>query len=117
MAQVWPITLQDRLNEESFGIDKGDTLIRSDMDVGPQKVRRRFTKGIDTISGSITLTTAQYNIFESFYDTTLNGGALTFEYNHPVTEVLTEFRFKGAPQYKSIGGGNYVASFAWEIVP
>lgn len=117
MSISWPISLQELLSEQNFGITVGDTVLRSDMDIGPQKLRRRFTKGIDTFSASIYLTQAQYITFDAFFKTTLNGGVEVFEFDHPITQVLTEFRFVGVPQYSSIGGGNYTASFTWEELP
>jgi PPE-repeat protein len=117
MAQIWPATLQQLLSEASFGIAVGDTILRTDMDVGHAKTRRRFTKGVDIFTGSIYLTLAQYDFFMAFFNTTLNGGSLTFTFNHPLTQVPTDFRFKGAPSISSIGGGNLTASFTWEKIP
>lgn len=114
MAQIWPITLQQILSEANFSYEIADTALRSDMDIGPQKVRRRYTKGINQLSGSIYLTTAQYSIFYNFYNTTLAGGVLTFEFDHPITGVNTEWRFKGPARVSSIGGGNFTVDFSWE---
>ncbi len=113
----WPSTLQQCLSADNFGIAKGATTIRSDMDIGPQKVRRRFTKGVDTYSASIYLTNAQYLIFENYYDVTLNGGATPLIFPHPITQVPTIFRFKDEPQYRPIGGLNWTVSFTWEKLP
>lgn len=117
MAETWPISLQSKLNEDSFGLNPGDTTIRSDMDVGPAKVRRRMTKATDTLTCSIDVTTGEYSTFMLFYDTTLNGGVNRFDFDHPITGVPTEFRFAGPPQIRSIGGGNFRVSMAWEILP
>jgi hypothetical protein len=117
MAQAWPAQLQQCLSEQNFGIQKGSTVLRSDMDIGPQKVRRRFTKGVDTLTGSIYLTAEEYEIFEAFYETTLAGGTLPFEFNHPITGVLTVFRFNSEPTYASLGGGSFTVSFGWEKLP
>ncbi len=117
MAQSWPGTLQELLSEANFGISIGDTAIRSDMDVGPNKVRRRFTRGVDTYTASIYLTSAQYVIFDAFFKTTLNGGVLSFDFNHPITGDLKEFRFVGTPKYSSLGGGQFTVTFDWEEMP
>ncbi len=116
MAVAWPSTLQDLINEQGFALNKGETVLRSDVDVGPNKVRRRFTRPIDTMSGVINLTSVQYEDFEFFFDTETNGGTLPFEFNHPITGVLTLFRFTGPVNYRSIGGGNFQVSMAWEIL-
>lgn len=117
MAEMWPSTLQQLLSEASFGIEEGDTTIRSEVDVGLAKVRRRFTKGVDRYSASIYLTVDQYTTFKNFFNVTLNGGVLTFNFNDPITQELSEYRFVGAPQYSSLGGGNFTASFTWEKIP
>lgn len=117
MAQAWPGTLQQLLSEANFGIAKGETTIRSDMDIGPKKVRRRFTKGVDIFTASIYLTVTQFTLFETFYDTTLSGGSLPFTFNHPITGVATDFRFASEPVYRSIGGGNFTVDFNWEKLP
>ena len=117
MAQQWPVGLQQLLSEANFGEQDQDTTIRTEMDVGPAKVRRRFTRGVETYTGSIYLTVSQYTLFKSFFNTTLNGGVLPFTFNHPITQVPTDFRFVGTPQYNSIGGGNFTTVFTWEALP
>lgn len=117
MAQVWPSTLQQLLSEASFSYEIADTALRTDMDIGPQKVRRRFTKSVNSLTGSIYLTIAEYNTFYTFYNTTLNGGILPFEFNHPITQELKEWRFKGPAKISSIGGGNFMVDFSWEELP
>lgn len=114
MAQLWPTSLQQKLSEANFSYEIADTALRTDMDIGPQKVRRRFTRGINSLTGSIYLTTSEYTQFYNFYNTTLNGGVLTFEFNHPITQDLKEWRFKGPARVSSIGGGNFTVQFSWE---
>jgi hypothetical protein len=114
MAQSWPGTLQDKLSEANFSYTIEDTALRSDMDIGPQKVRRRFTKPINSLTGSIYLTSLEYTTFYNFYNTTLDGGTLPFEFNHPITNELKEWRFKGPSRVSSIGGGNFIVDFTWE---
>jgi hypothetical protein len=117
MAVAWPGTLQQLLSEANFGLEIGETVLRSDMEVGPQKVRRRFTHPINKFSASIYLTTAQYSIFYEFFNTDLNGGALSFNFDHPITQVESEFRFRSPPKISSIGGGQFMATFEWEEIP
>jgi hypothetical protein len=117
MAETWPPTLQDKLNEEAFSFTHGETKLRSDMDVGPAKVRRRYTKSVDPISCTIDVTQGEYSDFDYFYRTTLNGGVNQFTFDHPITGVPTDFRIVGTPQTRSIGGGNFRVSMQWEILP
>lgn len=115
MAQAWPSGFQDRLNVESFQFAIGDTLIRSEMETGPKKVRRRFTKAIDKFSCSMTLTRSQYATFRNFYDVTLNAGSLPFTYKHPLTDVNTDFIFSKTPTLTMLGGTHVVLNMEWEL--
>ena len=116
MPVNWPSGLQQLLNEDNFGNDFGDTTIRSDMDVGPAKVRRRTTRPIDSITNSINLTTAQYTTLKNFYNTDLNGGVNTFYFIHPITAVQVIARFTSPPKIRSLGGGQFRANMTWEIL-
>jgi hypothetical protein len=113
----WPTTLQTLWSEANFGLDAGDSSIRSEMDFGPNKVRRRTTVAIDRFSGSIYLTTAQYTIFKNFFNVSLNRGTNTFYFNHPIEEDQRVFRFIGSYRITSIGAGNFILNFTWEEIP
>lgn len=117
MAAQWPTSLQQFFSEENFGFTIGDTTVVSDNDIGPKKRRRRFSRSVDRMTASIFLTTAQYSVFRSFFDTTLAGGVLAFEFPHPITGVLTEFKFEPEPQIVSLGGGQFRVSFTLEVQP
>ena len=116
MAVPWPVSLQQIVNSDGFAFSYGETAIRTSMDIGPAKVRRRFTKPIDTLRVTINLTTSEQEDLYFFYNTDLNGGVTTFELDHPITGDLTVFRFTSAPQVTHLGGGNFRASMEWEIV-
>ncbi len=114
---VWPATLQDKLNADSFQFSFGETSIRTEMDIGPAKVRRRFTAPIDQVRCSIDMTSDQYEDLYYFFNTTLNGGVNTFTFNHPVTQTSTTWRFTAPPSVSYLGGGNYRAEMSWEVIP
>lgn len=117
MSVAWPALLQSVVNEESFSFIIGETSIRSDMEVGPAKVRRRFTKSVDGLTCSINLTQSEFQTFYDFYDIDLNGGTKVFSFIHPVTQVLSDFRFTKAPNMRSLGGGNFRVVMEWEQMP
>lgn len=114
MAIPWPSQLQQLVNEQSFSYKFGETVIRSDVDIGPKKLRRRFTRPINTATVSIDLTVAEYNIFYNFFFTTLNAGVTPFELPHPITGVLKQWRFLEPPDIRPIGGVNFTANMQWE---
>lgn len=117
MAEVWPVALQQLLNESSFGYSFGETTIRSKNDTGLDKVRRTSTRPIDKISATINITVAQFSVLKTFYDTTINGGVTRFSFNHPITGVSSEYRFLSPPQLRSIGGSNFITTLEWEVMP
>ena len=118
MAAIpWPSTLNNLLEQDGFQLALGDTTIRSSMDVGPAKVRRRFTNGVDTLSGTLRILFSEYSALKHFYDVTLNGGVEKFSTVHPVTGVLAEFRFVSPPSFRPLGGGYWSVSMNWEELP
>jgi len=112
---VWPATLQDKLNVGGFTYEFGETTVESTMDTGPKKKRRRFTHGIDTVAASIDLDFDDYTTFETFYKTTLNGGVNTFYYDHPLTQVQETWRMGGV-KITPIGGRRFNVSMVWELM-
>lgn len=119
MPATWPAQLQDLLNTEGFSYDIGTTTIRTEMDIGPAKVRRRMTKSVDNISAVIFVNESQYSDLYYFFDTTLNGGVGTFNFLHPITQATIEARFIEAPSYTPVGSGGimFKASMKWEVMP
>lgn len=116
---AWSLALPQTINVDSFGADIGDTVLRSDMDVGPAKTRRRATKSVDVYTVLMDLTIAQYQVLYDFFDIDLNGGTTTFSFTNPLTGDLEEFRMFGPPKVrpKAGGGTTYVASMIWERMP
>lgn len=113
----WPVGLQQRLNADDFSVKFGDTTIRTDMDVGPAKVRRRLTDGVDTYSCSILLDIDDWDTLKDFYKTTLAGGSLPFLFTDPFTSMNDPFRFAAPPEAKPMGGRIFRISMVWERLP
>jgi hypothetical protein len=68
------------------------------MDAGPPKARRRFTAGFRMVGGSLALTHAQRATLDAFFLDTLEGGALPFDWVHPITSEPATFRFLRQPE-------------------
>jgi hypothetical protein len=115
--ETWPVTLQDKLNTDSFSISFGDTLVTSGMDVGPDKVRSRYTDGVDEWTSSIYLDYPEYEDLFDFYKTTLNNGAKTFSFTDPMTGLTGEFRFATPPTITPLGGRFFKVSMKWIKMP
>lgn len=114
---IWPLTLEQKVNESGFNYAIGDTVSRTDMDIGPAKSRRRFTRGIDTMSLTINLDISEYADFRNFFDTTIAGGVTPFSFTNPITQAVDMWRFKESPSINSIGGGHFILNMSWERQP
>ena len=113
----WPATLPQNLLIDGFSKSPANLMIRSQMDAGPAKVRRRFTAGVKPIQGEIKLTEAQLDTFKTFFNDTLIGGTLRFDWIDPddgTTEV--EMRFVEPPVWTR-EGDLFVVEMSLEIMP
>jgi len=117
MAAAWPNTLPDFVEQEGFQKSIGNNVLRSSMDVGLDKLRKRYLKQIDTQSSTMTLDRTQYTTLETFYLTTLSGGVLPFTFVDPITLVASDYRFTAPPSIRSKGGNYFVVTFGWEKLP
>lgn len=116
---TWPTSLQQLLNADSFQLRFGDNRIRTEMDVGPAKVRARATDATDQYNCSILLDYDQYSDFRDFYKITLGGGVRQFLFNDPMIETPTPvaFRFVEPPDIRPLGGRVFQVSMVWEKLP
>lgn len=101
----WPIQLP---RQSSAGeISAEPALLRTEMEVGPPKVRLRTTKERVLVRfAQVPFTVDQWERFEEFWREDLGGGALTFDWEHPVTSEVVEYRFTEKPRFQSFGGGD-----------
>jgi len=112
----WPAYLQDFLNA-AFSNDIGETVLRTEMDIGPAKLRRRFTHSIDTYGTEITIYQDTMTLFKTFFNTDLNGGVTPFYFEDPTSGNLETFRFVGTPRISPNGtAGWYNISMTWEKI-
>ncbi len=94
----WPVTLPQTPLVEGFSRSRQDARLRTSMDAGPDKVRRRYTAVPENLTCVFVMTDSQLDIFDVFYVDTLLGGALTFTWTHPMTGVSVTCRVKDEPQ-------------------
>ena len=115
---TWPGTLPTSPEGPNYQESPPNTLIRTQMDAGPPKVRQRFTSGVRPLSFTWMLTKAQVATLDTFYVTTLFGGSLSFDgLAHPRTLAATTFRFTAPPTYVYLGPDVWRATTPLEILP
>ncbi len=101
----------------TFSESPPDNIIRTSMDTGYAKIRRRTTAKARDLSYSLMLTAAQVTTLDTFYVTTTNSGADEFTYSHPRTGASHKARFTAPPQYQNVDKDIYSASVSIEILP
>lgn len=117
---IWPTSLPCMMLGATE--NKQDGALRSSMDAGPQKVRRRFSAVSRYVSVSITLDATQRGTLDAFFADTLAQGSLAFDGDDPFGGSTVEMRFLAPPAYTYAGkdGGQarwYYASLSLEILP
>ena len=113
----WPVSLTQGPLLSSYQEEFPDILLRSTMDMGPAKVRRRFTAGVTKITASYILDATDLDTFETFYRTTINSGATAFNYPHPRTLASVVARITKPPSYTPVSGTHYMVDLEMEILP
>ncbi len=105
MATPWPATLPGM----PFNVqdDLGESVVRSQPDLGPPKVRRRTSLGVRRVTlPGLVLTNTQRETFRVFYETTLANGSLAFEWDHPTDDAETlDYLFEARPIWRMVRGG------------
>lgn len=117
MAAVWPTSLPANFITSGFEMAQQNAVIRTQMDTGAPKRRRRFTAAIKMIKGSMVLTTTQYSTLDAFYTSTLKNGSLPFDFAHPISGSSISCYFTEPPKYTANGPWLVNASISLEVLP
>lgn len=102
MALVWPPGLPQAPQLGSFTKRLPKLTIRSSVDAGLDKVRRRFTTAPVLHDMSLKLTRTQVAIFRTFFLETTKGGALPFTWKDAETGDPCDFRFVDEPKLRAL---------------
>lgn len=112
-SQTWPGSLpQDTFRQ--LDLEPEDNRLRTQMDSGPVKMRRRFTAVPIKKRHSMTLRGDDFQTFKNFYETTLKDGTLRFDWTDPVDGTTVEMRFV-TPYTASLAAGGSANERVWEI--
>lgn len=117
----WPEFMPEPVFDAiSIGSPVG-AILRTDMDAGPAKQRKRFTATPRPVALSFEPISA-FNLarFEAFYTNDLAWGALAFEMPHPISDVVNRFRFVASDEpwdVSPIGKDAYRLNVSLELLP
>lgn len=95
-----------------------DNVLRTPMDAGPDKTRRRFTAARSLLNGQTDVVTdAQVASFKTWFSNTIFDGAVSFTADHPRTGVSTDFRFAAPYEILYVGGDQNRIVMQLEVLP
>lgn len=106
----WPADLPDC--PQTWQEQDAPDIVRTEMDIGLPKQRRRSTLRKTNVSVQWTLDKQTHELFDQFYYTTLQQGIFPFYYNHPETGAQHSYTFAEAPAYNYIPGDDGVVAVA-----
>jgi len=113
----WPSSLPAYPLERNLEEAPPDNAIRTQMDAGPAKVRRRFTANVRDFQVTLYLTRSQVASLDAFFLTDVKGGSLVFDWKNPRTGSAAELRFVGKPRYFQRGDNLYEVMVQLEEMP
>lgn len=97
---TWPGTLPVDPAIAGYQEQPPNIITRQNMDVGPAKVRKRFTAGVRVLKVRFFFTPAQMTAFDTFYLEIIEGGALPFTWTLPRTGGAATCRIVETPTYE-----------------
>lgn len=113
----WPADLPQNVLAADFQEQAQPQAIRSSVDVGPAKMRRRYTAAIKVYRMAIYLTTAQKASLETFFDSSLGGGVLPFNWVDHISGDPRTYRFTAPPSYSAAAPTVFKAALELESLP
>lgn len=115
---AWPSTLPDFVLREGYEEGFKKLMLRSQMDSGAAKRRKRFTDGPEPSNFPVEFTSDELDAFKTFLEDDLAGGALSFTKPHPRTGVTETWAFTKEPDpVTSAGHDSYIVVLPLEKLP
>jgi putative lipoic acid-binding regulatory protein len=116
----WPTNLDVQPLADAYDEQLPRVAIRTAMDAGPAKVRRKLSNNSRFVTVELSLTATEVGYFDTFFMTTLLGGVLRFDWVHPRTLAAIESRImvdeSQGPSYRD-REGLFLVDFVLEILP
>lgn len=115
---TWPSTLPQQPLIKDYTEEPQSQVIRTGMDAGPKKTRRRFTAApVDVPPLQYIMTPEQKIIFESWFNNDIQGGSLPFDWPRPRSGTASVM-IVGEPPYRfQTFGRNWMLTVSLEIQP
>ncbi len=112
----WPETLPDTYQQSGFGSVPQGMLLRTKMDSGLAKVRRKYTASWQDYTGVMVFSQDQLDTFVTFFTTDLVSGIHSFNVINPLNlDEYIEARFKIMSEESPYTIQPYSDISEWEI--
>lgn len=111
---AWPVSLPVAPRVAGLQETAPALTVRTQMDVGPAKVRKRTTFNVARFDLSMVMTGAQLGTFIGFYTGAAGGGAIAFQFKNPRSGVNGLFRFTSEPTWRPTAPRDDGAEY-WEV--
>jgi len=97
----------------------GDGLLVYQPDAGPSMARRRSSAVQRPLTVSFVLSRDQLATLETFFNVTILGGSLPFEFPSPISEetYLVKFQKDGIPKWTAISYDDFSVTMTLWILP
>lgn len=117
-SQVWPASLPQKPLQSGYEEQPPKTAIHTEMDRGPAKSRRRSTAMPRPIKMTFEMDFTQTGTLDTFFEDTIKGGALKFDFPEPRTGTTKEFKMdRGRPTYTPAGSGWFRVDVTMTLQP
>ena len=114
---TWPSSLPQSPMATSYSEVVPNNIIRTEMDSGAAKVRRRTTAAPRFLRISYIMDKTQIATLDDFYLTSLKSGSLKFSFTNPRTNMVENVRFMKQPEYISENGNYFRVNLTLEVMP
>lgn len=113
----WPDTLPQSPLADGWEETLPDNVLRTQMEQGPPKLRRRGTAAAGTMRLQFLLDAAGCAALDTFYEETLAHGVRPFLFPHPRRGAVVACRMTQPPEYAALNGGFFRARLTMEVLP
>lgn len=114
---VYPAGLPQYVETSGYAEGQPALVLRTPMEVGAAKVRRKATTAPRPFKLPVLLDGAQVGTFEDFVHGSLRGGEEPFDWVHPRTRASTTFRFRKPFTLAALGGPLWRATMDLWLLP
>lgn len=114
----WPLTLPQRFLASDYNDALPDNVIKTQMDAGPPKRRRKTTSNIRVVNGSMLMTTDQWDDLVDFFQNTLKEVS-PFNLPEPGNDALDTLTvvFSSPPSRQYFSPGRWRVVLRFEVQP